>query len=80
MNRRKRTHRLIRATPSIQRMGISGGTRQAAGKEQTQGLRVQVPDSCGWDETHTISRPSTFPVSKVIPPPRHCTQGHTTLA
>ena len=45
---KKKDHRLIRATPSIQKLGISEETGHTAGKEQIQGLRVQEPDPCAW--------------------------------
>ena len=70
---KKKEHRLIRATPSIQTLGSSEGTGHIAGKEQIWGLQLQDPDPCGWGETHTIPRACiwghTSTVSKVTPPP-----------
>ena len=45
---KEKDHRLIRATPSVQMLGMSEGMRHTAGKEQTGCLWVQVPDPCAW--------------------------------
>ena len=79
---RKKDHRLIRATPSIQILETSERTRHTE-VEHIWGLRVQDPDPCGWDETHTVPRPCTsvtHPVSRVTPRPISCTLGHMTSA
>ena len=70
---KKRDHRSIRATSSIQRMGISEGTIHTAGKEQTGGLQIQGPDPCGWGEptqSPGLNGGHTSSVSKATPPPQ----------
>ena len=57
---KKRDHRSIRATPSVQRMGISEGTRHTAGKEQMGVSRYRILTvRVGW--THTIPRTEPGP-------------------
>ena len=71
---KKKDHGLVRATASVQRLGISKETRHAASQEQMWGLQVQVPDPCRWGEAHNIPSPGTWghmsTVSKVTPPPQ----------
>ena len=70
---KRKYHRFIRATPSVQRMGISEGTIHTAGKEQTGGLQVQDPDPCGWGEltqSPGLNRGHRSSVSKATPPPQ----------
>ena len=49
--KKKKDHRIIRATPSIQTLGIPEG--HTPGKEQ-------ICNPCGWSETHTIPGPCTW--------------------
>ena len=54
---KEKDHRLTRAAPSIQKLGIPEETGHTGGEEQIWGLRVQEPDPCGWGRAHTIPRP-----------------------
>ena len=44
---KKKDHRLIRSTPSIQTLGISEGTKHTSGKEHIWCFQVQDPDVDG---------------------------------
>ena len=51
---KKKDHRLIRVTPSIQMLEIPEGARHTEGKNRLRGLRVQDLDPCEWGETHSL--------------------------
>ena len=72
---KKKDHRLIKATPSIQMLEISAGTRHTAGKQQIWGLWVQDPDPCGWGETHTVPRPCPWGGRPLVRTPCLCLLG-----
>jgi len=72
---KKKEHRSIKATPSIQMLDISAGTRHTAGKRQICGLWVQAPDPCGWGKTHTVPRPCPWGGRPLVRTPRICLLG-----
>ena len=69
---KKKDHRLIRATPSIQMFGISEGTGHTADKDQICGLRYRILSHVEGVRPHnpqTLHLGHTYTLSKVTPPP-----------
>ena len=70
---KNKDHRSIGATPSVQRMGISEGTRPTAGKEQMGVSRNRILTHVGGvgpTQSPGLNQGHRSSVSKATPPPQ----------